>query len=205
VRDIALVKETLAPSNIPAGIIVSGIGAVPKISFSLKPITIDDVHICEAAVTTILAALRQLRKENIIAADKKPLLCTITSTGISKKRDVPAAMAPLYYGLLAIPHKDKKITEQLVAKASMETGNDAPISGFVIPRPTLLSDGPAKGLANTRMGWEKHPDALAATDGEGTKPAMGYQVTRADVGLFIFENVIKGGRKWVGRCVTLSN
>jgi hypothetical protein len=204
VKDIAPVKQTIAPFNVPAAIIVSGIGARPKFSLSLKPIQMDDVHICEMAMTCILAALRELRRENVISADKRPLLCTVSTTGISNNRDVPLAMAPLYHGILAVPHRDKKITEALVAKASMETGDDAPISGFVIARPTLLNDGPAKGLDNVRMGWEKHPDAITAVEGNGTKAAMGYQISRADVGLFIFEGVIKGDRKWAGKCVSLT-
>jgi hypothetical protein len=204
VKDLARVTETLAPLNVPASIIISGIGSTPKLTFSFNPITMDDPHLCEEGMTIILAALRELRRENVITAENKPLLCTISTTGLSKNRDVPYLMMPLYHVVLATAHKDKKIVEALVATASMETGHDAPISGFVIPRPTLLADGPALGLANVRAGWEKHPDALAAVAEEGTAPALGYFIRRADVGLWIFEEVIKGGKKWAGKCVSLA-
>jgi hypothetical protein len=205
VKDLAPVKDTLAPFNKPASIIVSGIGAAPKFSLSLHPITMDDPFICEEGLTVVLSALRELREENVIADSARPLLCIVSTTGLSNTRDVPYVLMPLYHGILGTAHKDKAKAEALVAKASMETGKKAPLSSFVILRPTLLGDCPSKGLANVRTGWEKHPNALAAVDEDGTKPAMGTLISRADVGLFIFEEVIKGGRKWAGKCVSMTN
>jgi hypothetical protein len=199
------VKETLAPLNRPASIIVSGIGSTPKLTLRLNPITMNDPFICEEGLTVVLSALRQLRKENIISAGAKPLLCIVSTTGLSKNRDVPYVLMPLYHGVLGTAHKDKAKAEALVAKATMETGLEAPLSNFVILRPTLLGSGPAKGLANVKTGWEKHPYALGAVNENGTKPAMGTSISRADVGLFIFEEVVKGGRKWAGKCVSMTS
>ncbi|KAF2435521.1 hypothetical protein EJ08DRAFT_341649 [Tothia fuscella] len=204
IKDSTPVKQTLAPSNVPASIIVSGIGATPKFELSTTPIYMDDPHVVADGITTVLNSLRELRREGVISDAQKPMFCTISTTGISKNRDVPYAYYGLYHLALAIPHKDKKLAEQLVASAAMETGPEAPISGFVFPRPTLLKGGPAKGLGNIKAGWEKHPDALGAAEGESTVAAMGYSISRADVGLWIFENVIKGGRAWSGRCVSLT-
>jgi hypothetical protein len=204
VKDLAPVKETIAPSNKPASIIISGIGSTPEFSLSLHPVKMVDPYICEEGLTVVLSAIRELRRENVIAADAKPLICTVSTTGISKTRDVPYVLAPLYHVVLATAHKDKAKAEALIAKASMETGNEAPLSGFVILRPTLLGSGPAKGLENVKTGWERHPNALEAGAEKGTKPAMGTSISRADVGLFIFEEVIKGGQKWAGKCVSMT-
>jgi hypothetical protein len=205
VKDSVPVKETLAPSNKPASIIISGLGAAPKLAFSLRPFQMTDPKVVEEGMTVILEALRQLRREGVIGEAQKPLLCTISTTGISSGADVPALFKSGYEWGLAVPHKDKKIAEHLVASAAMERGDSAPLSGFVIPRPSLLNDRPSKGLENVRVGWEKHPDALAAVDDEAPGPAVGYFISRADVGLWLFEEVIKGGHKWSGKCVTLTH
>lgn len=205
VKDIAPVKETLAPGNSPASIIVSGLGSAPKLVFRLKLVEMVDPKLVEEGVTVILQALRELRRDGTISAAQKPLLCTISTTGISETEDVPCLFRPGYHWGLAEAHKDKKIAERLVASAAMETGDDAPLSGFVIPRASLLNDGASKGMEHIRVGWEKHPAALAAVEEEATGPAIGYFISRADVGLWIFEEVIKGGNKWSGKCVTLTH
>lgn len=95
--------------------------------------------------------------------------------------------------------------ESVIAKATTETGDDAPISGFVIPRPTLLVNGEAKGLDKVKAGWDTHPEAVNAKGVKGAKPAIGYSIRRADVGTWIFEQVVKGKGDWVNKCVSLTS
>jgi len=111
---------------------------------------------------------------------------------------------PLYHVLLKTPHKDKEIAEKLVAEGSTETGAEAPIDNFIIVRPTLLTNGPALGQKSVKTGWEKHPSAPGAVSENETRPAIGYTIRRADVGTWIFENAIKGGRGWAGKCVSMT-
>jgi hypothetical protein len=195
----------LAPGKFPpASFIISGVGAKPAANASiLNPIAMEDPKVCEEGVDTILAALRSLRREKVITEAQRPVLVAISSTGLSKTRDVPLAYYWLYHVLLKEPHKDKKAMESVVAKATTETGDDAPISGFVIPRATILMNGESKGLKKVRAGWEPHPDAVNA-EAKGVKPAIGYSIRRPDVGAWIFEQVVKGKGDWVNKCVSLT-
>jgi len=204
IKDLAPVKETLVPSGKPASIVISGVGSFPKFQFSYPLFTMDDPHLCEEGLQIILAALRELSRENIISEAQKPLVCVISTTGLSDKRDVPYLSIPLYHILLKTAHKDKEQMERVVASASTETGSDAPTSGFVIVRPTLLVDGPAKGIESVKSGWEKHPSAPNAVAEEETEPAIGYTIRRADVGTWVFKSVVKDGRQWAGKCVSLA-
>jgi hypothetical protein len=207
-RDLELVKETIAPTGgQSAPVIISGIGSYPKLDFRPPFIVQTDPTLCEEAITILLEALRQLRREGRISDEQKPLVYVGSTTGLSAKRDVPYLLLPLYHLVLASAHKDKKIMEKVLAEASTETGSDAPISSFVIGRPTLLVDGPVKGLEHVRTGWEKHPSATSAVSEQETKPAIGYTIRRSDVGVWIFEEVIKGynrGNTWAGKCVSMT-
>lgn len=110
-------------------------------------------------------------------AQQKPILTAISTTGISSKRDIPIVMIPLYHWLLRVPHADKKVMEELVEKAAARNV----IRSHVIVRPSLLTDGKKLGLSSVRVGWEN-------VDGNGA--AVGYTISREDVGGFIFEKVI---------------
>ena len=164
----------------------------------------EDPKVCQEGLTTILSALRSLRRENVITEAQRPLLVAISSTGLSSTRDVPLAYYGLYHVVLKVPHEDKKAMESVIAKATTETGDDAPISGFVIPRPTLLFNGEGKGVSKVRAGWEVHPEAVNAKEAKGSKPAIGYSIRRADVGAWIFEEVVRGKGDWVNKCVSLT-
>jgi len=205
VKDLAPVKETLAPKDKrPASIIISGLGAYPHLEWKVPFIFMDDPHICEEGLSMIVGALHELRSEAVVSAEHKPLLCIVSTTGLSETRDVPYLLMPLYHILLKEPHKDKSAAEKVVATAAGKLGDNGAISNFVILRPTLLVDGVGKGVQAVKTGWEKHPSAPNAASGEGTKPAMGYQMRRADVGGWIFDEVIKGGNKWAGKCVSMA-
>lgn len=112
------------------------------------------------------------------SAQQKPILTAVSTTGISSKRDIPIAMIPLYHWLLRVPHADKKVMEALVEKAAARNV----IRGYLIVRPSLLTDGKKLGSSSVRVGWEN-------VDGNGA--AIGYTITRDDVGGFIFEKVIQ--------------
>ena len=96
--------------------------------------------------------------------------------------------------MLAVPHADKKIMEERIVEA--KDGNL--IRDYVIVRPSLLLGGQSKEI---RVGWEgKTPGEL----GDGA--AIGYSITREDVGRFIFDNVIaKDGGELCGKKVSITH
>lgn len=64
---------------------------------------------------------------------------------------------------------------------------------FVIVRPSLLTNGKAQGGGKIRVG----------TEGE---PVVGYVISREDVGLWMFENLVQGdGARYVGQKVIITH
>lgn len=103
-------------------------------------------------------------------------------------------MIPLYHWLLAALHADKKVMERLIEKAQA----DAVIKGYIIVGPSLLIDGRRQGLSKVKIGWENEDPA-------GKGAAVGYGVSREDVGGFIFEEVVaKMGGNYIGKKVTIA-
>ena len=100
--------------------------------------------------------------------------------------------------MLAIPHADKGKMEALFRNNMAESDPSKRLLRNIIGvRPTLLTGGESAsdgiGLDKIRVGKEQNP-------------ALGYTVRRADVGHWIFENVIKnGGQGWAGEMVTLAS
>jgi len=155
-------------------IIVSGIGCYPVMKKGHWFPQQEDPTLCEDAVTTILNALRGRRPL------AKPGLVMLSTTGISKYgRDIPLLMTPLY-SLLHEAHKDKKIMEDLAIQAVEE--EKAPIGSYFVVRASLLTNGAAKGVENVR--WDVEEGAVA-------NKAMGYSISRADVGGFVFEKIVE--------------
>ncbi len=221
VKDLSAVKKALVVPNTPAlddrentvghdertvDIIISGIGGTSgRLTWNpLRPITLTDPTICADATRTIVAALTALQQSHKAAAKKlatkTPLMLVISTTGLHKtpKRDVPLLLFPLYRWLLAGPHEDKEVMEDTLFAAAANSGSDAttPIRGAISVRPTLLTNGERVGRERLRVGVEG-------------APALGYTVARADVGAWIFEEVVQGlgeeGRgRWVGERVTLT-
>lgn len=140
----------------------------------------------------LLSALSTIRKTHGLDAEKKIRLVAVSTTGITDLgRDVPLLMYPLYHVMLKDPHKDKRAMEELV-KGSGER--------FTLVRPSLLTDG-GEGAGKIRVGVE---DVLA---GKVESTAVGYTVSRQDVGNWIYEECVQeegNGEKWVGKAVTLS-
>lgn len=200
-KDSVKVAEALKVNNVVADLILSGVGGVPVFKPNpLRP-TLDDPTICQDTVSTILKALRDLHsdpddyssqhKKKEEKKKKKPTLVVISTTGISDSgRDVPLAMLPLYHWLLPIPHKDKKMMERLLVE-EIKGHDDASsaIENFVAVRPSLLTDGRALGFGAIRAGIDRK--------GKLDNSAIGYTISRADVGGWIFEGLVedKAGKK----------
>ena len=201
IRDQHSVAKTLAPpskstngtANAAVQLIISGIGRPPI--FSPNPLnpTFDDPTICQDAVSSILSALQSLP-----SSPKKPLIVALSTTGISSQgRDIPIAMVPLYHWLLAVPHKDKKAMEGLLLAEMTKAVPERAIEDFVIIRPSLLTDGKRLGTEKVRVGEEGK---------EAAKPAVGYTISRDDVGGWIFDEIVKGagGKKFGGKMVSIT-
>ncbi|KAL2352536.1 hypothetical protein BJ546DRAFT_213058 [Cryomyces antarcticus] len=211
VKDVDAVKRALTLDGRIVDIVVSGLGGSPTLQWSLwEPVTLDDPTVCATAMATILAAIEALRggKGGADVKGDGPLVVAISTTGLSaKKRDVPLLMVPLYHWFLAVPHRDKKEMEDLlVASVGSKAGVGASdsIRGFVVVRASLLVDGKARGTRSVRVGWE----SAGAEGGEavGPGPAVGYTISREDVGQWIAEEVVLNEKRgaWVGKMMTLT-
>ncbi|KAI9843942.1 MAG: hypothetical protein M1837_005983 [Sclerophora amabilis] len=188
-KDPAAVSRVLQLTTVD--IIVSGIGGAPTFSNPLKP-GLEDPTICEDATSTILSALRDQPPA------RKPLFIVISTTGVSElARDVPLLMLPLYHWILPVAHKDKANMECLLVSEAAKPADQACIRGFVAVRPSMLTNGPRLLGTETTV--------RAGTD---ANPAVGYTISRADVGAWIFEELIReradGGEKWVGEKVSIT-
>ena len=214
--DLPAVKRTLTasgPGTLPS-VIVNGLGGTPSMTFKLsRPFqifTLDNPHICETAATTLTNALKEIYTNQPALKSQraaKPLLAFISTTGITRgPEDVPFAIRFLYHQMLTIPHADKKKTENIFRADAENTNEEGKVfRGFVGVRPTLLTpfdNSPSNykdvvGLAKVRAGTEM-------------KPAIGYSIKRGDVGLWVWENVVReavgGGKgKWEGEMVSLTS
>ncbi len=65
---------------------------------------------------------------------------------------------------------------------------------FVVVRPSLLTNGKAVGGWKVRVGTEE-------------RPVVGYMISREDVGVWIFENLVVGGggEGFVGQKVSITH
>ena len=181
-----LAKHLLSPAD-PARLvdaIVFSIGARPTLK------GMDDLHVCENGMAALLAALRRGPATTTVSG-AKPRLVAVSSTGISDHgRDLPWLMYPLYKLALHVPHQDKKAMERLVMGSSAETE-------WTLVRGSLYTSGPAtKGLVRDGMS-----DPVS---GVVESTAVGYTISREDVGKWIFENCIQGGAKWVGKAAAVT-
>ncbi|KAL1869240.1 hypothetical protein Plec18167_007906 [Paecilomyces lecythidis] len=199
--DPAAVRETilLSPTHLVSQII-SGLGSFPVLSrgsFFLPHITLDNPTICESGAKALLSALRSIYSDYPSLESSRPLLTVISSTGLTTSptpTDLPFLALRMYHFLGAVPRADKMRMEALL---SVSQTADL-VRGVVIVRPSLLKGsgnvtGEGKGWKNIRVGKEQ-------------SPAVGYTVTRADVGEWIFEEVVKKeGDDWIGEKVSLTS
>ncbi|KAF4181100.1 hypothetical protein CNMCM8694_005575 [Aspergillus lentulus] len=198
VTDIAAVKKTLVSGDQRKLVdkIVSGVGARPSVQFSLTtPVKMDNEHICEQAITTIIRALGEIYAEYPDERLCKPVITVISSTGVDGPDDVPFGFKSLYSVLLAVPHEDKKKLEESVKADGLKDESSRAFGGAVIVRPSLLVGDQSIasiGSKKLRVGTEE-------------SPPIGYTVHRARVGQWIFEEVVnKTEVDWVGKIATLT-
>lgn len=91
-------------------------------------------------------------------------------------------MIPLYHWLLPIPHADKMMEK--VLEAEVKGGEqESVIEGFISVRPSLFANKPPVGVGSIRVGVER--------DGKSDKGAIGYSISREDVGGWIFEVLLE--------------
>ncbi|KAL8712060.1 MAG: hypothetical protein Q9225_007010, partial [Loekoesia sp. 1 TL-2023] len=161
----------------------------------LKP-TFEDPTVYQDSILSINTAL-QIIKSSSGQASKMPLLTALSTTGISENQDVPIMMTPLYRWMLAVPHANKEVLEDRIVKAKEENL----IRDYVVIRPSLLTDERINGKTEIKVSWEgKAPGKL----GDGA--AVGYKITREDVGYFVFESVIaNSGGELVGKKISITH
>jgi hypothetical protein len=198
--DVAAVKETLfsKKDGTLVSIILSGIGGIPKLQASFcTPLTLENPDICNQTTATIQSALREIYKENSEFKTVKPLLAFVSTTGISKKEDVPVGFRFLYHKGLAVPHEDKRKMEAAILANMNGPETDRVFRGFIAVRPSFLTGDHS---IKTGRGWK------SLKTGTDENPAVGYTIQRADVGQWMFEEIIRrGGDEWVGKFVTLTS
>ncbi|KAL2195350.1 hypothetical protein P885DRAFT_62109 [Corynascus similis CBS 632.67] len=185
-HDAAVIARCLSPTTAadrpggPVDTVVFSIGARPTLR------GMSDPHVCERGITALLAALRE-RKEQ-----KKVRLMVVSTTGISDvARDIPLAMVPLYKVGLHTAHIDKRAMERLV----IASGD---VTDWTIVRGSLYTNGPATE-GRVRVGIEDPVRGVLET-----KPAIGYTISREDVGKWVFDECIQGSDKWVGKAAMIT-
>jgi hypothetical protein len=195
--DLEVLKELL--SNNPA-VLVSGLGPAPKFQFSWQIVTMDQPSLCTNMSNILTTALHELSQEGKLTTE--PFIVTVSTTGLTKQRDVPWAFYALYKWLLHVPHVDKRAMEEtLIAEALSESST---ISGYSSVRASLLTDGEKRSSSDIQTGWVKHDKDVDFKAGPG--PAIGYFISRATVGGFIFEKFIEGNAaEWNRKMITVTN
>ncbi|KAK6362355.1 hypothetical protein TWF730_006049 [Orbilia blumenaviensis] len=185
--------------------LIYGLGARPT---SLNPLTAKFLfpNICEDTTKVILSVLQELKPPTA------PFICSVSTTGLGGSKDVPFLYGPFYHWMLKTPHNDKAKMEELVKGA----GAIGTFRSWLLVRPTLLSDGEATygQIKAGYEGMEKNKDfggqLSLSNGGSGWRSvngnAIGYTISRKDVGAFIFEEAVaNGGSRFGERTVTLSH
>lgn len=187
------------PNTLPSTII-TGLGAAPKVGWTpSKPLTffsIDQPSICQDAARTLVDGMTEILQEQPELKAKKPSLIFVSTTGVSRgAEDVPYSMRWLYHKTLAVPHLDKRAMETVYRDHGDKNVFRA-VSGI---RPTLLS-----GEANADAGAGLNKVRAGTED----KPALGYNIKRADVGHWVFQNLIHNEQarsQWEGQMCSLTS
>jgi hypothetical protein len=169
--------------------IISGLGGAPKFQFWLPPLTIDQPNICQTGAATLVTALSEIYTTYPKLQLSKPLLCYISTGGIHKgDDDVTWVHQVLYHSLLSIPFKDKKEMD-IIFLGKEGSSNFRSVTAV---KPTILTEGPELGMEILRVGKRQ-------------KPAVGYTVSKRDVGGWIYRAVILGdGKGWEKELVTIT-
>ena len=205
VKDPAAVGKVLINprnKNLLVDVILSGVGVYPNFQWSIRqPLLLPDPTICETAIRTIFSALSNLAADSQLSLNhpmKKPLLVVVSTAGCGRARGIPLPIYHLYHYLLSSPLTDKKRMEELIL-----TEGNAQIRDFAIIRPLFLTDAAARGDDCLKIGWEW---GVIKTGEQTTKepgPALGYYVSRRDVGGWMFNHLVAEGG-WEGKCIYLA-
>ncbi|KAI0885816.1 NAD(P)-binding protein [Annulohypoxylon maeteangense] len=166
-HDIAAVSRCLKASETTlVDAIVSTIGG----AFIWSKMTLDDAHVCEKGIETLLSALTTLRKSGVVG---RPHITAFSTTGMSRfGRDTPVAVTPFYSIVLKVPHLDKRAMEDKLASSGEE---------YTVVRASLLTDGETE--REIRVGIED------PAKGVETK-AIGYTISREDAGKWVARNLV---------------
>ncbi|ETS75750.1 hypothetical protein PFICI_12694 [Pestalotiopsis fici W106-1] len=212
-HDVAAVKRCLVDPRHPdqprlVDSVVFSIGG----TFIPSRLTIDDPHVCERGMETLLQALADIRRTTVSQGGDHddddaptpksgPVIVAVSTTGISKAgRDLPLVMWALYRGMLGVPHADKEAMENKLVAADED---------FVVVRPSLLVDGGGGGdgeaqapAKEVKVGIEDLKHGRHVVE----KQAWGYTISREDVGRWMYENLLRGdqGGEYIGKAVSLT-
>ena len=131
--------------------------------------------ICEDAAKNIVQAAKQLNLHTT--------LVFISAAGVASYRDIPIWLVPMHSWLLKGPFDDKRAAHRAVLESRER---------FISVRPSILTDKKSLGLASVREGIDENA-------------ALGSTISRADVGLWMFERLVEGPLdKYVGHNVTIT-
>lgn len=184
-HDISAVSKCLQGENGKlVDAVISTIGGKPTMSG--LSIVIDDPKVCAKGAATLLEAIANLRHSGVQSnATGTPHIIACSSTGISRfGRDTPIGIGTIYHLLGKVPHADKMVMEECLAKGP---------EVYTIVRPSFLTNG--ESTKNIRVGIED------PKTGPETK-AIGYIISREDAGKWISENlVLKRNEKYTNKFV----
>lgn len=165
---------------------MSPIGGV----FSFAKFTIDDPHVCERGIDTLLKALADVRARGVVG---HPQITALSTTGISRAgRDMPLVMYGFYRAILGVPHVDKEILEEkLIGSGEV----------FVIVRPSLLVEGD-DASSEVRVGVED----VSGGKHVFVKKERGYTISKAAIRRWIYQNLLNkdAGDKYSGKAIGLT-
>ena len=176
IYDQEALKATVFDGKDVVRAIVSGLGPTPQLQWSLySPVTVNNLTLCGDFATLLVQTLEQLKKN--ITDYKGPSVAAVSTTGISKgPNDVPFGYNWLYHWLLKVPHVDKRNMESVLRSEPAQIV----FSKIVITRATLLLGSHLLSSKGAKL-----------YVGTGESPILGYYVSRADVGDWIYKNVIE--------------
>ncbi|KAI1140206.1 NAD(P)-binding protein [Hypoxylon sp. FL0543] len=181
-HDVAAVSRCLKASetNLVDEIVFTIGGA-----FVASKMSIDDPHVCEKGIVTVLEAIAGLRRQGV---DGRPHVIACSTTGISRfGRDTPLVIVPMYKVLLKVPGADKAVMENKLVTSSED---------FTIVRASGLVDGETDKAI--RVGVE---DPVKGVESK----AIGYTISREDVGKWIAQNLlIQRNPKYMNKTVTVT-
>ncbi|KAI1770444.1 NAD(P)-binding protein [Hypoxylon cercidicola] len=173
-HDVAAVSRCLrSEQQQPVDVVVSSIGG----AFILSKMTLDDPHVCEKGMSTLVAAIAKVRQETAAAAGWKPRVVVVSSAGLARSgRDYPLALIPMYKLMLKVPHVDKVAMEKVLVDGASGAGAGY---AYTIVRPSLLVDEAAP-KREVRVGIDDNF-------------VVGYTISRDDAGRWLYENLLRDG------------